>query len=95
MYYDFPAQILQPHFIFFRKTAQRYNIFSRYANKILILIANVLIIVLIFVLLSASLPMHSLPNLKIYLFMSKKVVTLQSNPIKHHKSNENFISRRI
>ena len=33
MYYDFPAQILQPHFIFSEKTAQRYNNFSRYANK--------------------------------------------------------------
>ena len=72
MYYDFPAQILQPHFIFFRKTAQRCNIFSRYANKILILIGNVLIFVLFLALLSSLLLVHSLPNLKIYLFMSKK-----------------------
>ena len=51
--------------------AQRYNIFSRYANKILILIGNVLIFVLLSALLSALLLVHSLPNLKIYLFMSK------------------------
>ena len=43
------------------------------------LIGNVLIFELIFVLLSAFAPVHSLPNLKIYLFMSKKIVTL------HHK----------
>ena len=36
MYYDFPAQILQPHFIFSEKTAQRYNNFSRYANNFVI-----------------------------------------------------------
>ncbi len=59
---------LPPH----SPTAQRYNIFSRYTNKILILIGNVLIFELIFVLFPALLLVHSLPNLKIYLFMSKK-----------------------
>ena len=58
--------------IFLQKDLQRYNNFSRYANKILILIGECMIFVLIFVLLSALLLVHSLPNLKIYLFMSKK-----------------------
>ena len=76
MYYDFPAQILQPNFVFFQKTAQRYNNFSSYANKILILIGECIEICVAFrvspFVLSALLLVHSLPNLKIYLFMSKK-----------------------
>ena len=33
---QFPAQILQSIFIFFQKSAQRYNNFSRYANNFVI-----------------------------------------------------------
>ena len=57
----------------FEEKMQKIHFFCRYANKILILIGNVLIFELIFVLLSALLsafaPVHSLPNLKIYLFI--------------------------
>ena len=49
---------------FSQKSAQRYNNFSRYANKILILIGNVLF--------PAYELLYSLSNLKIYLFKSKK-----------------------
>ena len=59
----------------FEEKMQKIHFFCRYANKILILIGNVLIFELIFVLLSAFAPVHSLPNLKIYLFMSKFLCT--------------------
>ena len=53
----------------FEEKMQKIHFFCRYANKILILIGNVLIFELIFVLLSAFAPVHSLSNLIIYLFI--------------------------
>ena len=53
----------------FEEKMQKIHFFCRYANKILILIGNVLIFELIFVLLSAFAPVHSLSNLNIYLFI--------------------------
>ena len=50
------------------------------------MIGNVLIFELIFVLLSAFAPVHSLPNLKIYLFMSNFFVPLHSNKFRKQNS---------